>query len=222
MIKVNLKNTRTSISRVGYSETGMTEKIHKDSNISTVFTRLKSLDLSQINPALLLKILIKMVFLFSIPFGLKIYEIMNIENLQKQKEAVQLKIQNKNSAVEQVQSSIDQYGHLKELEDEFNRKKNMLSSLASMRLIIPRFLDEVQTIIPSYVWLKSIEVSSENNNKRAVALSGEGVNEETINNFLESLKLSVDANSLQLNTKDVKEGENSIKVEFRIKAAIQN
>lgn len=222
MIKINLKNTRTSISRVGFSETGLTERIQKGSNISTVLTQLKSLDLSQINPALLLKILMKMVFLFSIPFGLKIYEIMNIENLETQKKAVQLKIENKNSSIGQVQSSIDQYSHLKETEIEFNRKKSMLSSLAATRLIIPRFLDEVQTIIPPYVWLKSIEVNSENNNKRAVALSGEGVNEETINNFLESLKLSVDANSLQLNTKDIKEGENSTKVEFRIKAAIQN
>lgn len=222
MIKVNLKNTRTSISRVGFSETALTERIQKGSNFATVLTQLKSLDLSQIDSALLLKILIKMVFLLSIPFGLKIYEIMNIENLQEKKAAVQEQIKNKNSAVGQVQNSIDQYNHLKKTENEFNRKKNMLSSLASTRLIIPRFLDEVQTIIPSYVWLKSITINSENNNKREVTLFGEGVNEETINNFVESLKLSVDANSLQLNTKDIKEGENATKVEFHVKAVIQN
>lgn len=222
MIKVNLKNTRTSISRVGFSETALTERIQKGSSVFTALSQMKNLDLSQINSALLLTILVKMVFLLSIPFGLKIYEIMNIEKLGVKKKAVQMKIKNKNSAVSQIQNSIDQYNHLKQTENEFNSKKNMLSILASTRLIIPRFLDEIQTIIPPYVWLKSIAIGSENNDKREVTLSGEGVNEEIINNFVENLKLSVDANSLQLNTKDIKKGENSTKVEFHIKAVIYN
>lgn len=222
MIKVNLKNTRTAISRVGFSETGVTERLSKGKTFSTVLEQVKTIDLSEIDSALLLKILIKMVILFSIPFGLKVYEIMNIENLEEERKAVQAKVTSKKASLDQIQNSIDQYNHLKQTEIEFNRKKNMLANLASTRLIIPRFLDEIQTMIPPYVWLRSIVVGSERDNKREVTLSGEGVNEEIINNFLENLKSSVDANSLQLNTQDMKDEKSSTKVKFHIKAMIYN
>ena len=224
MIKVNLKNTKTAISRFGSSETNITGTESAGSQFSTIVDQLKQLDLSALDTTLILKMVIKLVLLSSLPFGLKVYEMIHIGMLESKLQKVEENINHKNAERDQIQIQINNYAYLKRKEEEFNRKKELLSSLASSRLIIPRFLDEVQTAILPSVWLHRIEVSAEDKNekKRNVSFTGEGVNEELINSFVEDLKMFVDANSLRLNTRDIKEGGSSIKVQFDIQAELRN
>ena len=224
MIKVNLKNTKTAISRTGYSETNATGTESAGSQLSSLIGQLKQIDLSALDTTILLKIAIKFILLSSLPFSLKIYEMIHIGILESKLQKVEENINHKNATRDQMQIQINNYGYLKKKEEEFKRKKELLSSLASSRLVIPRFLDEVQTAIPPSVWLHRIEVSAEDKNekKRDVSFSGEGINEELINNFVEDLKMFVDANSLRLNTRDIKEGQSSIKVQFDIQAELRN
>ena len=223
MIKINLKNTKTSISRFGGpSVTDVGTDTGQETNLSTFVDQIKRLDLSNLETALLLKILVKLVVLCLLPFGLKVYEILNIQRLEAVKRQTEQELNDKKAAVSQIQIRIDSYGFLKKKEKEFDKKKELLSNLASSRLAIPRFLDEVQTIIPSSVWLKRIEVREEKDSKRQVSFSGESVNEEMINKFAEELKAVVEPNSMQFNTQDIKEGENAVKVGFDIRAELYN
>ena len=224
MIKVNLKNTKTAISRFSYSETTSATgaSTAASTQLSSFLKQLQQLDLSSLDTAVLLRIMIKFILVCAIPFSLKIYEIINIEKLKNSIKQVETNVASTNSARDQIQVKIKNYDYLKKKEEEFNRKKELLSGLASSRLVIPRFLDEIQTAIPPSVWLKEMEVSAPNprENKRQVKFAGEGLNEELINSFVEELKIFVDANSLRLNTRDIKEGEISVKVKFDIQAEL--
>ena len=223
MIRINLKNTKTSISRIGgHSVTDIGTGTGGGTNLSTFVDQLKQLDLSSLETGLLLKILFKLVVLFLLPFGFKVYEVVNINRLEGIKTKAQQELDSKNTVITQVQAEVDSYDYLKKKEEEFNKKKELLSNLATARLAIPRFLDEIQTIIPPAVWLKRIGVSDEKEDKREVTFSGEGASEDIINSFAEELKAIVDGNTLQLNTQDIKEGENSLKVGFDIRAALYN
>ena len=220
MIKVNLKNTKTAISRFGYSEPGTEPGLTEKTQLSTVLMQLKKLDVSGLDTGFLLRVLFKVMFLLTLPFALKVYEVINITRLENMKKKADAELMAKKTKVNQIQSRIDAYDYLKKKEEEFNKKKTLLSELASSRLVIPRFLDEIQTSIPPSVWLKKVQVDSEQKEKRTVSFSGESLNEETINIFVEELKGIVDANSIQMNTQDLKEGDISVKVRFDIKAEI--
>lgn len=222
MIKVNLKNTKTSISRFGYSEPGTEGGVTEETRLSTVLTQLKQMDLSGLETDFLLKVLLKTVFLLTLPFALKVYEVINITRLENIRKKAEANLTETKAKVNQLQSRIDSYGYLKKKEEEFNKKKALLSDLATSRLVIPRFLDEIQTSIPPSVWLKKVQVDSKQKEKRTVSFSGESLNEEIVNIFVEELKGIVNANSIQLNTQDVKEGDIPVKVRFDIKAEMHD
>ena len=222
MIKINLKHTRTAVSQTSWSEMNLTSETSAKSIATNLSESLKNIDLSAIDSALLLKILLKFLLVFSIPFGLKIYEIMNLNSLEERQSAAKAKTEAKKAESSVLQKQIDKYGHLKSKEEEFNKKRKILEELAAGRLVIPRFLDEIQTIIPPNVWLKRIDITQDPEGKTQLALSGEGVLEEEINGFVEELKSVADGNSIRLNTTDVKDGETSVKVSFTINAMLKS
>ena len=219
MIKINLKHTRTSVSQTGLSEINLTSETSAKSIVTNLSESLKNIDLSAIDSTLLLKILLKFLLVFSIPFGLKIYEIMNIKGLEEKQAAAKAKTEAKKAESAEFQGRIDKYNYLKDKEKEFDKKRKILEELAADRLIIPRFLDEIQTIIPPDVWLKSIAINSNRQGQPSISLTGEGSSEKNINNFVEELKSVADDNSILLQTRDVKAED---KVSFDIKAMIKS
>ena len=201
MIRINLKKTKTSISRFSRVTAAGTEGA-EETGLSALKTQLSSIDLSQLPTDILLKIVIKLAIVCSFPLGFKIYEITNLQKLEKIMDAENAVLKQKEAEIAAVESKIKNFSHLQAEEDEFNKKKELLSDLAASRLIIPSFLDEIQTIIPDFVYLTSIVVSPEQQGQRNVAIAGEAVSDESINKFADELKNIVDSDSLKLNSND--------------------
>ena len=216
MIKLNLKHTKVSTA-VGESSADATSRLNATSLTSNMEQLIGQIDLSELDSGFFVKFSIKLFLIASIPLILKIYEIYNITLLEKEKNKVESVLSSRNGQSSGLQKKIESFSHLKKQAEEYESKKSILKKLAYSRLIIPKFLDQVQSVIPDSVWLTGVRVSG-NNDTNQITLSGESVNEESVNNFLVYLKNVVQENSIQFNTRDIKKKGRLVRVQFNIKA----
>ena len=92
---------------------------------------------------------------------------------QKQQEAVQLR------------KAIGEVGRFKKKQEELRGKLEVLNQLKENRSGPVRLLDELSKAIPSRVWIDSFSESNGN-----IRISGIGLNEETVADFLQKLEAS--------------------------------
>lgn len=216
MVKLNLKNTKTSIPI--YGETGQTQTSQTNfgTALTSTFQQISQLDFS---PAVILSITFKLALIACFPLGLKVYEIRIINDLKTQKKQVQATLSAKQKQVTSLEENIKKFDYLQEKSKEYKKKKDFLQGLASSRLIVPQLLEQVQTIIPESVWLKNIKIDIK---EQKIRISGESLNEDRVNLFADSLKNIVNRGSIKVDTTDVKGGKNKTinKVSFSLEAAI--
>ena len=218
MIKFNLKKTKVSVSMANpqAEDTALGESFLGKSLLTSDMGGLLG-DLSELDTTFFVKFAFKLLLIASIPFGLKVYEIYNITILEKEKSRVESILSAKQSESTALQKKIEEFAYLKKQKEEYLNKKNLLEKLASSRLVIPQFLDRVQDVIPESIWLTSITVSKKEDTSE-ITIDGESLNEESVNDFLISLKDVVQQNTIQFNTQDVKQTGRLIRVKFNIRA----
>ena len=217
MIKFNLKKTKvssvTSMDDMSFEETSFGKSLG-----GTDFkTLLGQMDFSELDATFFVKFSIKLLLIATIPLGLKIYEIYNITLLENEKKRVESILSSKQSESANLQNKITSFDYLKKQAEEYENKKGLLRGLAHSRLVIPKFLDQVQSVIPDSVWLTGLTVTK-GEHTNSITIDGESLNEESVNSFLVHLQDVVQKNTIQFNTQDVKKTGRLIRVRFNIRA----
>ncbi|MGI9548438.1 MAG: PilN domain-containing protein [Bdellovibrionales bacterium] len=219
MIKINLKKTKTS-SVHHKTDLDDSEKMDYQTAMNTIVKDWFKVDFEQLNPFLLVSMLFKLTVMACFPLGLYIYEVQIINQLKDEFKIVDQKKQSKEKTLKELQAQIAGQEYLKDKAKEYDSKKEFLKGVANSRIIIPQLLDQVQSIIPESVWLKSIQVSIKKEGK--LTIKGESLGEDRINLFANSLETIVKRESIKVNMNDIKENNNSVKVGFTLKASLLN
>ncbi len=189
---------------------------------STIFTNLKTA-LSDSNiafqPAILIRIAINLLLIACFPLGLKIYEKRQIDRLNRENQKVEALLAGAQSRLNELRAELKNYDHLNEKAKEFTEKKKFLKDLAESRLTIPRVIDLIENRLPKSVWLERLKLKiSKDNNE--IQITGKGLNEAYVNRFAGSLHDLLDENSITVDTRDIKEGDDIVKVDFSLKGVM--
>lgn len=99
--------------------------------------------------------------------------------------ARQQEIAAKEAEISQLQKAIGEVGEVKKLQAELRGKLDVLAQLKSARSGPVRLLDELSRALPEKVWLTSFKEAGGN-----ISISGVGMNEETVAQFLRNLEAS--------------------------------
>ena len=217
MIKFNLKTTKVSSVTAISEESFDSTALGQSSVVTNIQSILSRIDLSGLDAKFFVQFSVKLLLVSSIPFGLKVYEIYNINLLEKEKKRVDSVLSSKRSESDQLQKKIESFNDLKKQAHEYENKKKLLKDLAHARLVIPKFLDQVQSVIPASVWLTGLSVTK-GEHISSIVIDGESLNEESVNNFLGNLQDVVQRNTIQFNTQDVKQTGRLVRVRFNIRA----
>ena len=218
MIKVNLNKTKTSDLRSETKSTGLA-----GGEFSTIITKIQTemskMNMEDIGFDVFFKIIINLILILCFPLGLKIYEINQINNLEKIKKQKESLLNTKNQQLKSLSQQLKAYDHLQKKADEYANKKNFLKKIAENRIIIARTLDIIQNKTPETVWLKNLALELQETYTQ-INLSGKSFSEDHINSFADSLNDVLDKNSITVDTRDVKEGNSVTHVEFQLKGII--
>ena len=217
MIKFNLKKTKvssiTSMDDMSFEDTAFGKSL----GATDLKTLLGEVDFSELDAGFFVKFSMKLLFIAMIPLGLKVYEIYSITLLEKEKKRVESILSSKQSESAKLQQKITSFDYLKKQAEEYENKKNLLKNLAHSRLVIPKFLDQVQSVIPDSVWLTGLQVI-QSDKADSIVIDGESLNEESVNSFLTHLQDVVQKNTIQFNTQDIKKTGRLVRVKFNIRA----
>ena len=218
MIKVNLKQTETSKKAQETKSTGLATA-GASTIVTNLFTQARKLQLEDIGPEVFFKMLINVILIFCFPLGLKVYEINQINKLEKIKKQKTDFLAVANQRLSDLSAELDSYSHLQEKAEEYQTKKDFLKKIAEDRIVIARTLDIIQNKTPETVWLKKLNLELLKEHTK-VSLFGKSFKEADINAFADSLNDILDRNSIIVSTKDVKEGGSVRNVEFNLEGHI--
>jgi len=213
MIKVNLNKTKNSVYHT--RSTGMA------SSGSSVFTQLKTVisENVDVNPFIFIKFIVNAILILCFPLGLKIYEINEIRKLNKEKSQAETVLSGTQNELSSLKLELAKYDHLKSKAQEFSDKKAFLKELADSRLVIPRMIDLIQNKVPKTVWLEDLSLNI-SEQKNELQMTGKSFSEAHVNAFASSLHDILDKNSVTVNTRDIKEGDSVVKVNFSLKGVM--
>jgi type IV pilus assembly protein PilN len=116
-------------------------------------------------------------------------------------------VKNKQNEIAQLKKAIGEVDRFKDLKKELQGKLDVLDQLKANRTGPVRLLDELSLAIPSKVWIKSFKESGGN-----ISISGIGLNEETVAEFLQRLEASPYYQGIELQVIEKKQ-ENGREVE---------
>ena len=140
-----------------------------------------------------------------------------IQKLTKQKNQDQSILDQKNQELSSLQQELEKYAYLKDLANEFENKRSFLRGISEARLLAPRVIDFIQNQIPKDVWLSDIKIDLKEKDERKLLLTGFSFKETSINYFTNSLHEILHQGSVSVDTKDVKDGESILKINFNLK-----
>ena len=231
MLKINFQNTRTSVKNLADENTQQIRLDNQDGsqNFEGLIGKLKSsLQIEDLDSSILFKIMFKLFLAALLPLGLKMIEINKVDQLKTILKKEEQKLSDAQAQMQTIKAQVSELSEYKKISLEYVQKKTFLNSLANARLTVPKFLDQIQSIIPNSVWLTHIKVSQAQNNTRdsdelnhakEISLKGESLNEENLNIFLQSLNQVVQSDTIQFNTNEQKK-DSLIRVKFDIKARL--
>ena len=101
-------------------------------------------------------------------------------------ESVQADIQRKNAEIAQLKKVIGEVDRYKNLKATLQSKLDVLDQLKANRSGPVRLLDELSIAIPDKVWIDSFKEDGAGN----ISITGTGMNEETVADFLQRLESS--------------------------------
>ncbi|PLY03586.1 MAG: fimbrial protein [Desulfuromonas sp.] len=132
---------------------------------------------------LILSLILTMTACGAVYFSLSV-KVSNVED----------EIKNKQDEIVRLKKAIGQVGRFKKLQEELRGKLDVLDELKEKRTGPVRLLDELSNAIPDKVWIGSF---SETNGK--VSISGTGLNEENVAQFLQNIEASPYYKGVELN-----------------------
>ena len=100
-------------------------------------------------------------------------------------DGVKKDIQNKQSEIARLKKVIGEVDKFKELKRELQGKLDVLDQLKANRSGPVRLLDELSNTIPSKVWINKFKETA-----GSISISGTGLNEEAVAEFLQRLEAS--------------------------------
>jgi type IV pilus assembly protein PilN len=97
----------------------------------------------------------------------------------------QAAIEAKNKEIIRLRAAIGEVGRFKKLQEELRGKLEILDQLKANRSGPVRLLDELNRRVPAKLWITKFSEDSGN-----ISISGVGLNEETVAEFMRSLEAS--------------------------------
>lgn len=219
MIKVNLNKTKSSVI-YDTKETGLgSSDTFFQTAVSTVLTNIKKTNVAEASATALLKIVINFILVLCFPLALKVYEVNQIKELEKQKSKKEQLLAAASGELSRLETELRSYDHLQAKAEEYRKKKEFLKKLAESRLIIPRTIDLIQNKTPKTVWLEELRLEISERGQK-VHITGKSFNEAHVNFFANSLHDVLDKNSITVDTQDIREGNSVVKVDFNLKGTM--
>jgi len=217
MIKVNLKKTKTSLT-APHGGRDDSDKMDFSTVMTTMVKEWVQFDISAFNTFVIVSLLLKLGAVCLFPLGLYIYEGGILNQLETDLQNHQKVHQSKQQRLSKLNQELDSQSYLKDKATEYNKKKEFLKGVSRSRLIVPEILDQIQSIIPESIWLKSIRLSIDK--KGTIQITGESVSEDLINVFADELKTIVDRSSIKVDMNDIKQNDSFVKVQFNLSAVL--
>ena len=217
MIKVNFNQKKTD--NVNHDTTGLASK--RTSQMITQISEMAKEAQELISPQAIIKILINVILILSLPIGLKFYEIREIGKLTTQKNQEQSVLDQKNQEVARLKKELESYAYIKDIANEFENKKNFLKEISEDRLVVPRIMDFIQNQIPKDLWLTDLQIDLKEEDRK-ISLSGFSVKESSINYFTNMLQQILQKESISVDTRDIKDGSSDsiLKTSFNLKGEL--
>jgi type IV pilus assembly protein PilN len=100
-------------------------------------------------------------------------------------EAVKKEIAQKEAQINRLKKTIGEVAHFKKLQEELRGKLDILDKLKEGKTGPVHLLDELSKVLPDKLWLVSFKESS-----GTISISGVGLNEVTVAQFLRNLEAS--------------------------------
>lgn len=129
---------------------------------------------------------------------------------------VKAEIDQKQQESNKLRKAIGEVGRFKKLQAELRGKLDVLNQLKENRSGPVRLLDELSKSIPERVWINSF---SENNGN--IRISGIGLNEETVADFLQRLEASPYYQSIELQVIEKTKSSGRQVEKFSIRARVE-
>ena len=230
MIKINLKHTKTSVKQIDVENTENVKLEDDGSQTGSILSRFsESIQVSELDSGVFTRAAFKILLILTMPIGLKVLEIYKLNQLKVELASQKAVVQKNQAKISGIKKEIEKYKYLKDKGREYTDKMNFLNGLAQSRLVIPKFLDQIQSSIPPSVWLKSIKIAKaqaqaknkEKEKTREVTLKGESLNEESVREFLSRLERVFRHDSISSDTEDREQKKDGgVGVTFRIRARL--
>lgn len=109
----------------------------------------------------------------------------------------QTEIRNKELDIAKLKKSIGEVGRFKKLQDELKGKLEILEKLNAGKTGPVHLLEELSTAVPDKLWIESFKEDG-----GAITISGVGLNEETIAQFLQKIEESPYYQNIELQVVD--------------------
>jgi type IV pilus assembly protein PilN len=105
----------------------------------------------------------------------------------------QAEIADKEAEISRLKKDIGEVGHFKNLQKELQGKLDVLAQLKAARSGPVKLIDELSRALPEKVWLTSFKESG-----GSISISGVGLNEEVVAEFLRNLEISPQYKQVEL------------------------
>ena len=118
---------------------------------------------------------LKLLFIIIIPFCLKFWSDTRVKNLKRQLNELQTEIKNIESQKKSFGDAAPIFEKYKKEESKIKEQSDTIRQLAENRLRELKALDSLQSLTPSQVWYKFIEVEGSNVRASGYSSSEEGI-----------------------------------------------
>lgn len=129
---------------------------------------------------------------------------------------VQAEIAAKNAEIARLKKTIGEVDQFKKLQKDLRGKLDILATLKSNRSGPVRLLDELSKLIPEKVWVSSFSESA-----GAISISGAGLTEESVANFMRKLEESPYYMDVELDVLEQKQVDGRDTQSFKIRCAVE-
>ena len=137
-------------------------------------------------------------------------------SLSSKVDIAQGEIRTKNAEIARLKKTIGEVDQFKKLQKELRGKLDILATLKLNRSGPVRLLDELSKLIPEKVWVTSFTESA-----GAIAISGAGLTEESVADFMRKLEDSAYYMNVELDVLEQKKTDGRDMQSFKIRCTVE-
>jgi Tfp pilus assembly protein PilN len=112
------------------------------------------------------------------------------------------KLESRITAIEQelgkYQNIVRQVDELQKTKGVLETKRNVIKSLMASRLIYPRFMEEIVTLMPVNIWFRTLGTQLQKDGRLDIVLDAESLDNYSIADFIASLTRNQDFSGVEL------------------------